>query len=391
MRADRRRLLQGAVLALAASRSAAAAGGELRLVRSGDIGALLAVPAVLGARRGWWLVDSGASSALVSPAVARELDLPVVGRSRIATVGGVTSVDRVALPALEVLGDAIGGAQALALDLASAFAGLGLAFDGVLAAAQLRPRRLHLDLARGTASWISDAAVPGTGVPIRWDSGLPTVELRLGNLAPERFLLDTGNAGGLVVFAHRASALLAANPGLPGSRADELGGTVRAQHALVDRVEIGGHRFGRVPAALETAMAGRRGGIFDRLSGSLGVALFDGLRLTLDGPGSTWAIDGLGDGRPREVSGGFGLGVAAQGADLEVRQVIEGSPAHAAAVRPGDRILAADGQPTAGWSAPMLWTHAHGRERLTLALRTGDAPPREVALARASFLPVLSL
>lgn len=391
MRPDRRRLLQSAVLALGGSRAAAAASGELRLVRSGDIGALLAVPAVLGMRRGWWLVDSGASSALVSPALAREHDLPVTGRSRVATVGGVASVDRVTLPALEVLGDAIVGAQALALDLSPAFTGLGLALDGVLAAAQLRPRRLQMDLARGMASWITDAAVAGTRVPIRWDGGLPTVELRLGGLSPESFLLDTGNAGSLVVFAHRARAMLEANPGLPGSSADELGGSVRAKHALVDRVEIGGQRFDRVPAALETATAGRRGGIFERLSGSLGVALFDGLQLTLDGPGSAWAIDGLGDGRPREVPGGFGLGIAAQGGDLEVRQVIDGSPAQAAAVKPADRIIAADGQPMAGWSAPMLWAHAHGRERLTLTLRTGDAAPREVTLARASFLPMLSL
>ena len=94
----------------------------------------------------------------------------------------------------------------------------------------------------------------------------------------DEFVFDTGNAGALLLFARRAESLLAGAPPLPETAVRELGGVVRARLARIDRVSAPGWVARQVPAALETGAAARRGLHFDRLAGSLVVALFSPVR-----------------------------------------------------------------------------------------------------------------
>jgi hypothetical protein len=382
-----RRHVIGAALGAVVAPALAAPLGR---VRAGDIGLLCTAEVALAGRSSTWLIDSGATSAVIAARWATELVLPVLGRVRVATLGGVSEVERVRLPALELAGQRFEeGASALAVDLEAVFGGLGLELGGLLSAAQLRSRRLALDLGRGELEWLAAAPEGGAVLPIAWEGGLPIIELQLGGGERERFLLDSGNAGALVLFAHRARRLIDAHPGLPASRARELGGAVTAHHALIAQVRAPSWSARQVPVALETPAGSRRGGPFDRLAGSAGFALFEPARVTIDGPGSDLHVQGHSD---AALPGGFGFAVAAAEGGLTVRAVIDDSPARAAGVAPGDRIVAIDGRPAPSLTPASLWAQAHGRDRLALdLLAAGASAPRRVELSRERFLPLLSI
>lgn len=396
----RRRLLQSGAAAcgLGAARlvfgqPAEAASAPLQRLRTGDIGALPSVELVLGGAPTRWLVDSGATTALISPALATRLKLRRhLFPAQVATAAGVQMVSRYALPTLPVLGT-VADASALAMDLGSLFGAAGARVDGLIGAPWLRHGATTFDFARGELRWASRPAAPAPGaavLPLRWDGGLPVVRLAIGARAADDFLFDTGNAGALVVFAQRAQALLAETAGLPETTVRELGGTVRARHARIERLAAPGVAWREVPAALESGPAARRGGHFDRLAGSLGAALFDAGAVTLDGPGERLVIELPGLPEPPPLPGGFGLVLSGGGdAALSVTAVVDGSPAAAAGVLAGDEVAAIEAAPTRGWTAADAWQALAGHDAAVFEFVRGGSAPRLVRLERRRFFPLL--
>lgn len=397
---QRRRLLQfGAtafglgVARFAASQPAARAAAPLQLLRTGDIGLLPSIEIMLDGAATRWLVDSGATTALVTPALAARLTLRRhFLAARVATAGGVQTVDRYTLPALPLFGSAT-DATALAVDLAELFGPAGARVDGLLGAPWLREGATTFDFARGELRWAPAGAAPPPGaavLPLRWDDALPVVRLAIGERKAEDFLFDTGNAGALVVFAHRAQALLASAGHLPATTVRELGGTVRAYHARVDRLAAPGVAWREVPSALESGATARRGGHFDRLSGSLGCALFETGAVTLDAAGERLVVELPGLPDPLPLTGGFGITLStSDAAGLVVSAVIEGSPAAAAGVAAADAVTAMDGRSTGGWTAVDAWQALAARDAAEFELSRAGSAPRRVRLERRRFFPLL--
>jgi predicted aspartyl protease len=395
----RRLLLSGAAACgLAAARlafgqPAGMASVPLRLLRTGDIGALPFIEIVLGGEPTRWLVDSGATTALITPALAARLNLRRhFFQAQVATAGGVQKVDRFALPALPVLGP-VADASALAIDLGDLFGPAGVQVDGLLGAPWLRGGATTFDFARGELRWSPVGAAPPPGaivLPLRWDDALPVLRLAIGERAAEDFLFDTGNAGALVVFVHRAQTLLANAGHLPATTARELGGTVRAYHARIERLAAPGVTWRDVPAVLESGTTARRGGHFDRLSGSLGAALFEAGAVTLDAAGEHLVIELPGLPDPLPLPGGFGMTLGTPGgAGLAISAVIEGSPAAAAGVEAADTVTAIDGSSTLGWTTVDAWQALAGRSAAEFELSRAGSAPRRVRLERQRFFPLL--
>jgi hypothetical protein len=371
--------------ALAASEAAAV---PLQLLRTGDIGGLPWIELELQGARTRWLVDSGASSALVAPALAERLKLQALSPLRVAMAGGVQTLPRYRLPALPGA-DAVADMPAIALDLQTLLGDAGGRFDGALGAPWLRQRITRFDFAAGQLRWSGTPAIPhGAAVlPLHWDQGLPVLSLALGSRAPEGFVFDTGNAGALVLFARRADALLAEAKDLPQTTVRELGGTVRANFARVDRLVAPGWVGLQVPAALERGGA-RRGMHFDRLAGSLGAALFEPGAVTLDGPGERLIVELPGLPEPPPLPGGFGFRL--KGGDwLRIGAVIDGSPAAAAGLTAGEAVQAIDGADARAWSPAQAWQALAGREQAALQLFR-DGSSRRVDVRRERFFPLLS-
>lgn len=364
----------------------------LQLLRTGDIGGLPVVEIALGGRPTRWLVDSGATTALIAPALAATLGLSRLPPVRVATAGGAQTRERFALPDLPVLGAPGAGSPAVAVDLDAVLGEAGGALDGLLGAPWLRTVATRFDFAGGELRWSATAepAANAAVLPLRWDGGLPVASLELGARPAEGFLFDTGNAGALVVFARRARALLDDAGMLPEMTLRELGGSVRVRYARIDRLGAAGWRARDVPAALEAGANARRGAHFDRLAGSLGNALFESGAVTLDGPGSRLIVELPGLPEPAPLPGGFGLVLTRRsGSALAIGAVIEGGPAATAGVGPGDAVLAIDGNDVRTATPAQAWQMLAKREAATFELASGDAPPRRVRLQRERFFPPL--
>lgn len=390
----RRRELLALPLALAgagARRAAAAPSGgsaPLQLLRTGDIGGLPWIELELQGSPTRWLVDSGASAALIAPELAERLKLRPLSPLHVAMVGGVQTLPRYALPALPGA-DAAAEMPAIALDLQTLVGAAGGRFDGALGAPWLRGRITRFDFAAGQLRWAAAAPAPPPGaavLPLRWDQGLPVLSLALGARAADGFVFDTGNAGALVLFAKRAEALLREARDLPQTTVRELGGSVQARFARVERLVAPGWAAQQVPAALESGSGGR-GQHFDRLAGSLGMALFEPGAVTLDGPGERLIIELPGLPEPPPLPGGFGFRLEG-GSWLRIGAVIDGSPAAAARLQAGTAVQAIDGIDARAWSPAQAWQALAGREQVALQLyRDGDS--RRVELRRERFFPLL--
>jgi len=350
-------------------------------LHTGDLGALTGVDATLGGEPWHCLIDSGATQSLVAPALAERLGLRERSRQRVATAGGELILRRVAMPPVTLGGQPAALTEALVLDLTQALGPAGAALQGLLGAALLRDRITRLDLAAGRADWAAawpgDATAARTVWPLRWDAGLPVVDLSLAGRPPAPFLLDTGNAGALVVFARHAESLGVQR--LPAVTLRELGGEVTVHPALVDRIEAPGFRARQVPVVFEAGARARRGGHFDRLAGSLGTALFGAGALTLDGPGGRLALELPGLPEPPPLPGGFGFALAGDG---QVSAVYAGGPAARAGVVPGQRLRALDGVPVAGIEP--LWRALAGIGEARFRF---DGAAGEVTLRRERFFP----
>jgi hypothetical protein len=395
MKLLRRRDLLALPLALGGMASphvlaAAGAAVPLQLLRTGDIGGLPWIELQLQGASTRWLVDSGASAALIAPALAERLKLRPLSPWRVAMAGGVQTLSRYALPPLPGAG-ADADMPAIALDLQQVFGEAGARLDGALGAPWLRQRITRFDFAAGELRWAASAlSVPaGAAVlPLRWDEALPVLQLALGERRAEGFVFDTGNAGALLVFAKRAEALLAETTRLPQTTVRELGGSVRAGFARIERLVAPGWLAAQVPAALESGVTARRGAHFDRLAGSLGVALFEPGAVTLDGPGARLMVELPGLPEPPPLPGGFGFRLDG-GSGLRIGAVIDGGPAAAGAVSVGDAVQAIDGADARFWTPAQAWQALAGREQTVLQLfREGSS--RRVELRRERFFPLLS-
>lgn len=86
---------------------------------------------------------------------------------------------------------------------------------------------------------------------------------------------------------------------------------------------------------------------------------------------------------------GLGLNVAQLGSAIEVRGVVRDSPAAIAGIKPGERLLAIDGQSTLGQDVLTINALLSGDEGsvVTLTLRGRDGRPHDVAMTRTMVPP----
>ena len=86
---------------------------------------------------------------------------------------------------------------------------------------------------------------------------------------------------------------------------------------------------------------------------------------------------------------GIGVGFDQHGQTIVVSDVIRDGPAAAAGIRPGDLVLAIDGQPVKGWDAAAVAASVAGPEdtSFTLAWRGRDGKPHESAFVRVLVPP----
>jgi PDZ domain-containing protein/aspartyl protease len=305
-----------------------------------------------------FVLDTGASAAIVRTVTANALGLPLEGSVNARGVGaGVQAGQRVKDTRWSLVGvDGFSQPLAMALPLPMLPTGLGRDVDGIIGSEFIRQFVVELDYQASTITLHDRKTFTyrGTGqtLPLEFTgNGHPVVNASVtplgGKPINDRFLFDIGSGGALVLH----SPFVAAH-NLPGSD----GKTVRA----IGAGGAGGQSVGRVgrvaslqlgPFTIKNPVtmfsADTAGSFADKsLAGNIGAQIARRFRMFFD------------YGRARiilEPSGTFdepfdraqsGMAVRAEGADyrtFRVREVLEDSPATEAGIQEGDVITAIDG------------------------------------------------
>ncbi len=323
---------------------------------TGDIGLVLTVVGEVDGRPVRWLIDTGSTHHLVSRSVPSVSAQPNE-ELRVAHAGGVLRGQRVVLNAASLQGLPLGRLDALQVDLQPALGPLAQEIDGVLGAPWFAGRRVTFDLQRRQLE-IDTAAAPG-GVPIEMVQGLPLVELQVGG-RQEAFLVDTGAAGAVIRLRQGGSGI----------------DVWRAPLLMLD-----GQARREVPVA-DLAGAPLARALASRASGSIGMALLDGCRFTLDLIDRKLLVHAC---AAQALRGGFGLQWLMRGAALVLARVWPGSPAAQAGLRAGDRVISINGVGAPG-ALPAADALLYAAEAIELVVERGDERV-EAKLARSYFLP----
>lgn len=362
-----------AATALCGAASADSGPVPLTRVSLGEIGGWIALDLELGGQRGRWLIDTGASRNLVSPALARRLGLQPRGAVSADTVLGQVRGGEVNLPPLRLGGFERPAQTALAIELATLIGAAADGIDGVLGVPFLDGVQLDLDLRDWVATFgrgdASDCPAGSSALTLTRHRTLPVITIAVGEpTVAEAYVLDTGNPAALVRV--EASAADATTPGLtlPGGH----------RLTLLPSTTIGAQARTAVPVVRVAAPALMK--TFDgKLRGLAGTAFIDGARWRLDLARDQLCVEATRVATP----GGFGLALERRGGELRLSTVLAGGPAAQAGLREGDVVTRWPGGDT-GRPLAALWASVQGRDEIVVGV---GEPVREVTLRRALFAP----
>jgi len=226
------------------------------------------------------------------------------------------------------------------------------------------------------------ARYPGVRVPLTLDEDAPLVPCRVGGMAGE-CMVDTGNAGSTIVEAHWAHAV-----GLDRrfSRGLDAGAGVRVARAAIN---VGALRLPHeIVAAYPQARNGSESTTVE--AAILSETLHERYVTSIDyRQGAMWLAPARHRADPVFNRTGLQLRRRADGA-FDVTFVYAGSPAAAAGLRAGDRIVAIGGKPAPAMTPDELTavnTAPVGTVRTYRVVSAGSNAARTVRVRLAELLP----
>ena len=350
----------------------------MQLLYTNDLGGLPAVPVIIAGRKTWWLVDTGSSHNLVSPQLAQRLRLAPATSSEVSTIAGKRNTGYYRLPSMQIGAVELENQSAAAVDLGLVSASDGLVVDGILGMPALNRLIVSLDFGRHTAifsQYVPNYQQPHSVIPFRLVGGVPVASLNIVGGRTGEFILDTGNAGGLVMFPSYARRDYRRQPA-SFIEIEDLGGRVPTGLALLPSLNIGTWRTQQIPVSLPMRTHG-----FNQLDGSIGNAIFTGQTLTFDFPSQHLLLSASHD--ADVLPGQFGFMLAANN---QIEVVLPNSPAARMGIQVGDSIVAVNGQNTRNASSHRIWQLLDGQNRADLTVaRAGTV--YGASLERNYFLP----
>lgn len=329
--------------------------------------------------------DTGSSSSLLTPEVAREVGLKPHGSLRADGFGGRSLKAGLA----EAESVQIGG---LALPrLTFAVVGMGeLPIKTVIGADVLRRFvvRIDYDAHVLTLTRPDRFVYRGSGVllPLHPHGSIPAVDGAVDGIGG-RFTLDTGGGGALVLFgpfvqAHGLRRKYAA--GFTTATGVGLGGVMQGQPARVGSLTLGAAGVRHV----ETSLSADGGGVASEteIAGNIGETVLKQFNLTFDDAHGQVILErNKGYGRAEDGHAGFAL--EPQGRAWRVIGVTPEGAAAQAGIQEGDRVLQIEGKDAGQVSLIALWDIFHrpvgtkvwvliqaGTGKRLVALTLGQAP-----------------
>jgi hypothetical protein len=199
------------------------------------------VPVTLAGKTYSFMLDSGSQSIVVDERVAREARLSAEGRLEAA---GTQRTGGLKLAKLGALGIGTGTLHDLVvttLDLARTTGG-AFKIDGILGYAFFAQCTIEIDAAKRLMRFgpPGSFAPRGTRVALEVDRAIPEATLQLNGTVQGSFLVDTGNAGEVLLY----NRFLQQHPGLvPFSQSERrsfgIGGATDSYHTSLDALRLG--------------------------------------------------------------------------------------------------------------------------------------------------------
>ncbi|HKC64537.1 MAG TPA: aspartyl protease family protein, partial [Pyrinomonadaceae bacterium] len=318
-----------------------------------------------------FIFDSG-GVAIVSPEVAHELGLKIVGTSTGGGGVGEKTVERGATTVNEVkvgsirLTDEEFGVISFA-DTKYVFGANRI--DGIIGYPLFKRFVVTIDYKQQRLTFTEPAAFAyhgsGITVPLDFDAHLPLVNGSIDGV-PGTFVIDTGARSALLLygpFTEKNNLRAKYKASLEGVTGWGIGGPVRSQLARVSSLKLGAVEVHNLVARLSLQRSG---------------ALASSDRAALVGPDVLKQFTTIFDytrkqlifeknsnyGKPDSYDRA-GMWFGQEGDHFEVIDVIAGGPASEAGIKVGDRILAIDGHRVSGLDLP------------TVRLRFKNDPPQK--------------
>ncbi len=243
----------------------------------------LFAPVTIGGRHYNFLVDSGAQNILIDARVSRELGLSAVGALEVSGAQRVGGLQVAPLGALAVGDGILRDLVVTTLDLGRSTRGV-FPIDGVLGYPFFAEATVTLDPAHATMTFgpPGSYAPPGMKVAIETDRAFPEARFRINGALDVPFLVDTGNAGEILLykpFIDQHPALAPARI-TASRRSYGIGGAMSSSLSTLDSIDLAGFSIYHAQAEL---MQATRGAFADRFdAGNVGLGVLRNFVVTFD-------------------------------------------------------------------------------------------------------------
>jgi predicted aspartyl protease len=316
-----------------------------------------------------FVVDTGAAVTVIGQKLARELKIPVVGSSDVASpMGAAVQADSLRIDSLSFGDAAVDGVPAVALPLETVFGPL-TAPAGILAVASLRGYVVTLDFVGGSVLVRPGELPPADGAQVLDYDGtdvVPRVSITLGDESVA-CVIDTGAPGGISLPPRLAKILPLVSPPVVTGH----GRTVDATFEIRTAQLAGTARIGSITLSNPTLSFPENAG-----QAHLGMEVLSRLSITIDCASSRIAFDRP-EGAERRLlrAGGkrrYGIQLPGlDGDELLVLGVDAGQAAAEGGLKEGDRIVMMNGRPVPRLSTSERIAALRGSP-LVLRVRRGD-------------------
>lgn len=292
-----------------------------------------------------FLLDSGAGATVLDSKLAGDLGLMGEGDFSALGIGGSSSFGFARVPDYSAAGATVRNQTLAVMELDEPFypstgrhIGLVLGYDF------LSRFVTRIDYGARTVTLYDpgDWTYEGSGEVLEAERvmGLLSIEAVLEDSIPARLLLDTGAGGGL----HFSPSFLEAHPGLLENRPTleaSVQGVGGEEPVIFFRA--GPLRMGSFSVESGLCSSGASAPVISSFDGIAGSGVLARFVLILDYTRSEVILEPsslFGEGLPEQKTG---MGVRIEGEGLEIAEVMPGSPAELAGLKPGDRLLSASG------------------------------------------------
>ena len=335
-----------------------------------------------------FLCDTGGANILTTEAAAA-LGLSAAGAFEGRGVGeksediGVVKVERLDIGDVTLVDQTF-----MVFPLGPLAAVEGVAGQGIIGFEVFQRFVVHLDHGRRQLTLELPAAFTppagATAVPFRFHDRTPQVDGTIDGL-PGVFDIDTGSRGSLTLLAPFVAAhdLGARYPGVEAVTGWGVGGAARGRLARGDKLTLGGVAFARPIVELSLQ---KKGAFTDpHLAGNVGNGLLARFDLIFDYGAQKIYFAPRADSERTDVWDRSGLWLNRSGAELEVIDVVAGSPGAEAGLAVGDRVLEVDGKPVAELTLPALRARFRSDPpgtKVELTVRRGEASRQATLVLR---------